>query len=318
MANTNNPATQWNAPNYVGELFLIGANDTPFLNMIGGLQGGGITLASMEFAVAQPWSLEAAAQPAITETVSLSAPTAWTYVRAQDRNVCQIFQKAISVSYVKQSVSGMITANATTGLSLPGDQPVQNEFDFQVAAALAQIAVDVEYTFLHGSYQLGIDADTAYKTRGIVTACTTNTVAAGGGALTKTLIDQLLRTMAGNGAKFRNSVIFCNAFQKQQLSNIYGYAPEDRNVGGVNIKQIETDFAMLGIVWTPKISTSTLLIADLSVCRPVFCPVPNKGVLFRDELAKVGASEKEQIYGQIGLDYGPEEYSGTLTGLSTS
>lgn len=318
MANTNNPATQWNAPNYVGPLYQIGANDTPFLNMIGGLQGGGITLASMEFAVAQPWSLEAAAQPAITETASLTAPTAWTYVRAQDRNVCQIFQKGISVSYTKQSVSGMITANGTTGLSIPGENPVQNEFDFQVQAALAQIAVDVEYTFLHGTYVLGIDADTAYKTRGIVTATTTNTVAAGAGALTKTLIDQLLRTMAGNGAKFRNSVIFCNAFQKQQLSNIYGYAPEDRNVGGVNIKQIETDFAMLGIVWTPKITTSTLLIADLSVCRPVFCPVPNKGVLFREELAKVGASEKEQIYGQIGLDYGPEEYHGTLTGLSTS
>ncbi len=318
MANTNAAATQWNAPNYVGELFLIGANDTPFLNMIGGLQGGGVTLASMEFAVAQPWSLEAAAQPDIDETTSLTAPTAWTYVREQDKNVCQIFQKSISVSYVKQSVTGMITADGTTGLSLPGDNPVQNEFDFQVAAALQQIAVDVEYTFLHGEYQLATNAGVSYRSRGIVTAATTNTVAAGNGALTKALLDQLLRTMASNGAKFQNSVLFCNAFQKQQISNIYGYAPEDRNVGGVNIKQIETDFAMLGIVWTPKITTSTVLIADLSVCRPVFCPVPNKGVLFRDTLAKVGASEKEQIYGQIGLDYGPEEYHGTLTGLSTS
>jgi len=318
MANTNNPATQWNAPNYVGELFLIGANDTPFLNMVGGLQGGGVTLASMQFAVAQPWALEAAAQPAIDETTSLTAPTAWTYVREQDTNVCQIFQKAISVSYVKQSVSGMITADGTTGLQLPGGNPVQNEFDFQVAAALQQIAIDAEYTFLHGAYQLGINAGVAYKTRGIVTATTTNTVAAGSVTLSKALIDQLLRTMAGNGAKFQNSVVFCNAFQKQQFSNIYGYAPTDRNVGGVNIKQIETDFAMLGIVWTPKIAAGTLLIADLSVCRPVFCPVPNKGVLFRDTLAKVGASEKEQIYGQIGLDYGPEEYHGTITGLATS
>lgn len=318
MANSNAATTQWNSPNYVGELYLIGANQTPFLNMVGGLQGGGVSLASMEFAVAQPWALEAAAQPAITETASLTAPTAWTYVREQDRNVCQIHQKAISVSYLAQSVSGMITANATTGLSLPGDQPVQNEFDFQVAAALQQIAVDVEYTFLHGSYQLGTSAAVAYKTRGIVTACSTNAVAAGAGALTKTLLDQLIRTMAGNGAVFRNAVIFCNAFQKQQISNIYGYAPEDRNVGGVNIKQIETDFAMLGIVWTPKIDTDTVLIADLSVCRPVFCPVPGKGVLFRDALAKSGASEAEQIYGQIGLDYGPEEYHGKITGLSTS
>jgi hypothetical protein len=40
MANTNNPATVWNCPNYTGELYLIGANQTPFLNLIGGLQGG--------------------------------------------------------------------------------------------------------------------------------------------------------------------------------------------------------------------------------------------------------------------------------------
>jgi hypothetical protein len=61
-----------------------------------------------------------------------------------------------------------------------------------------------------------------------------------------------------------------------------------------------------------------LLIADLAVCSPVFLPVPEKGVLFYEELSKTGASEKGQIYGQIGLDYGPEEYHGTITSLATS
>ena len=64
--------------------------------------------------------------------------------------------------------------------------------------------------------------------------------------------------------------------------------------------------------------TSTLLIADLSVCKPVFLPVPGKGVLFYEELSRTGASEKGHLYGQIGLDYGPEEYHGTITGLTTS
>lgn len=320
MANTNAVATIWSCPNYTGELYLIGANQTPFLNMIGGLQGGAIrTAGDFQFPLAQPWALEAAAQPAVTETVSLTAPDPWTYVRDQDVNTVQIFHRAVTISYAKQSVTGQVTADATTKLvDITGAQPVQNEKDFQISAHMRQIAVNTEYTFLNGAYQKATSAGVAAKCRGIITAATTNTVAAGAAALSKPLIDQLLRTMAANGAEFINPVILCNAFQKQKLSDIYGYAPQDRNVGGYNINQIETDFAVLGVAWAPHVPAATLLIADLSVCSPVFLPVPEKGVLFYEELSKTGAAEKGQIYGQLGLDYGPEEYHGTITGLATS
>ena len=299
---------------------MIGANQTPFLNMMGGLQGGSVrTVGDFQFPLAQPWALEAASQPAITETDSLTAPNPWTYVRGQDVNTVQIWQRQISVSYAKQSVAGQVTADATTGLvDIRDDQPVQNERDFQIMAHMRQLSLNIDYTFLNGAYNQATDAATAAKTRGVITAATTNTVAASGATLDKALIDQLLRTMAANGAEFLNTVIFVNAFQKQKVSDIYGYAPEDRNIGGYNIKQIETDFAILGIVWAPNVPAATLLIADLAVCSPVFLPVPDKGVLFYEELSKTGASEKGQIYGQIGIDYGPEEYHGTITGLATS
>jgi hypothetical protein len=287
--------------------------------MIGGLQGGAIrTVSDFQYPLAQPWALESASQPAITETASLTAPNPWTYVRSQDVNTVQIWQRQVSVSYAKQSVVGQVTADGTTGLVMLDDQPVQNELDFQITAHMRQIALDVDYTFLNGAYQQATSAAVAAKTRGVITACTTNTVAAGGAALSKALIDQLLRTMAGNGSEFINPVVFCNAFQKQAFSDIYGYAPEDRNVGGVNIKTVETDFAVLGIVWAPNVPAATVLISDMAFCTPVFLPVPNKGVLFYEELSRTGASEKGQIYGQIGLDYGPEEYHGTITGLATS
>ena len=64
--------------------------------------------------------------------------------------------------------------------------------------------------------------------------------------------------MAAAGSVFVNPVVFVNAFQKQKISDIYGYAPESRNVGGLNIQQIETDFAQLGIVWAPRMPTDTL------------------------------------------------------------
>ena len=319
MGNVNLAATVWNCPNYTGELYMIGANQTPFLNMIGGLQGGNIrTVGDFQFPLAQPWALESASQPAITETGSLTAPNPWTYVRSQDTNAVQIFQRQVSVSYAKQSVTGQITADATTGLAELGIQPVQNELDFQIMAHMRQLAVNIDYTFLNGTYNQATASDEAWKTRGIITACTTNTVNALTADLSKPLIDQLLRTMAANGAEFVNPIIFCNAMQKQRISDIYGYAPQDRNVGGYNIKQIETDFAILGIVWAPNVPTSTLLVADLAFCAPVFLPVPNKGVLFYEELSRTGASEKGQIYGQLGIDYGPEEYHGTITGLSTT
>jgi hypothetical protein len=320
MANTENAATIWNCPNYTGELYLIGANQTPFLNMMGGLQGGNIrTVGDFQFPLAQPWALEAAAQPAITETASLTAPTPWTYVRAQDVNTVQIWQRQVSVSYAKQSVTGQVTADATTGLVDGRDaQPVQNELDFQISAHMRQIALDSDYTFLNGAYQQSTSSSVAAKTRGVIAGMSSNAVAAGSAALSKALVDQLLRTMAGTGSEFINPVIFCNAFQKQKLSDIYGYAPEDRNVGGVNIKQIETDFAVLGIVWAPNVPAATLAVIDMAFCSPVFLPVPDKGVLFYEELSKTGASEKGQIYGQIGVDYGPEEYHGKITGLATS
>jgi hypothetical protein len=300
--------------NYLGELFLVGAYQTPFLNMIGGVDGQNSKVSrSFKFPVAQPWALNSASQPAITEAASVTGQTPTTYTRAQDLNTVQIFQQGVEVSYAKQSTYGEIA-----GLSAVGDQPVKDEMAFQRMAAMRQIALDADYSFLNGAYQDAVNATTAAKTRGIITAATTNTIDASAATLSKQLLDQLLRDMAGNGSVFENPVLFANAFQKQKLTDIYGYAPEDRNVGGVNIKQVETDFAYLGIVYAPNVPTDTILIADMNYCFPVFSPVPDKGLLFFEELAQSGASMKGQVYGQMGLDYGPEEFHGTITNLATS
>jgi hypothetical protein len=321
MSNTNAAGTVWNCPNYVGELFIAGsAHKYPLLNMMGGLSGGQVrTVGDFQFPLAVPYDLEAAAQPAITETASLTAPTAWTYVRGQDVNTVQIFQRQASLSYAKLSVTGQVMADTTTyRVDSTSKNPVPNEMDFQIMAHMKQVSRDADYTFLNGAYQQATSAAVAAKTRGVVTACSTSAVAAGSVDLSKDLIDQLLRTMSAAGAEFENPVIFVNAFQKQQLSKIYGYAPTDRNVGGVNIKQIETDFAVLGVAYASNMTTSVLAIIDVAYCKPVFLPVPNKGLLFYEELSKTGAGESGQIYGQIGIDYGPEEYHGKITGLTTS
>ena len=303
--------------NYLGELFLVGQFKTPFLNMAGGLDGArSKKTTSFIHPIAQPWTLSAASQPAVTEAESRTGQTPTTITRGQDTNTVQIFQAAVESTYAKQSTMGEIA-----GLSAIGNQPVQDELEFQKMAQLKQIAIDADYSMLNGTYQAGANATTAAKMRGIITACATNTVAAGSATLTKAIFDSLLLEMADNGAQFENMVLYVNGFQKQLISNIYGYAPEDRNVGGVNIKQIETDFAMIGVVYAPSVPAASLLIADMNFVFPTFCPVPGKpggGLLFFEDVAQTGASNGGQLYGQIGLDYGPEEYHGTITGLATS
>ena len=297
--------------NYLGQLVLVGANQTPLLSMLGGM-GSGKTSKSFEFPLAQPYSLTAASQPAISEADSVSSNTATTVTRGQEFNTVQIFQETVEVSHAKQSTTGEFA-----GIQVLGDQPVMSEFDFQKNTQLEQIGVDLEFTMINGVYQSAATAATAAKTRGLITAIATNTIAAAGASLTKALMDQLFRTMATNGAKWKNVVILCNAFQKQALSDIYGFAPTDRMIGGVNVEEIIMDFGRVAIAFDPQVATDDVIAVELDVCSLVFVPVANQIMTF-EMLAKTAASEKGQWYAQIGLDYGSEKQHGSLTGLSTS
>ena len=61
----------------------------------------------------------------------------------------------------------------------------------------------------------------------------------------------------------------------------------------------------------------TAFLLNLDVIRPVEQPVEGKN-FWVEPLAKQGAGDRWQIFGQIGLDHGPEWYHGKITGLSTA
>lgn len=315
MANINGTGTVFNTNNYAGELFTADPINTPFTTMIGGLTNGGSVTDNFEFAVGSQYSLPAAAQPAISETASLTAPSAITYQRDQSTNVVQTFQEKVSLSYDKMANTGRMS-----GLNTAGQQNnVPSELDFQKATALKKIAKDIEYTCINGVYQKATDSNTACKSRGMISLCSTgNTLAASSGALSKDMIQQILRTMYTNGAVFENMVVWVNAYQKQALSSIYGYAPQDRNVGGIDIKQIETDFGVLGIALNKFMPTDTVLFAEMSTIAPVTMNIPNKGNFFYEDLGKAGAAEEGQIFGKFGLDHGLGFMHGTITGLKNN
>jgi hypothetical protein len=298
--------------NYLGQLYLVGANQSPFLNMIGGLSGGGKVSNSFNFPVAQPWALLAAAQRVTSEALAAAAGTPQTYARSQQYNTVQIMKYDYASTFAKQSTAGEIA-----GLSIEGTNPVRDQFAFQKAAAMKQMAVDLDFSFMQGTYAANTGPAALGATRGLLEAISTNNVAGGAAQLTKAMINELLREMATNGAQFTNMVMFCGAYQKQKVSDLYGYAPMDRNVGGQNIKQIETDFAQIGVVWTPHIPAASIAIVDMSVCYPVF--VKYNGQIIADvPTAQVAAQEGGFLYTQVGLDYGPEEYHGEIVNLAVA
>lgn len=314
MANVSGTGTVWNLPNYAGDLFTADSTNTPILSAIGGLTGG-VQTENFEFSTDSQYSLPEAKQPEITETASLTAPTAEEIVRTQNTNVTQIFHEKVSTSYVRESNRGRMS-----GLNTAGQQSnVQTtEKDWQIARKLEKIARDVEYTIINGVYQKADSAATANKTRGLLALCGGDggtKVDGKNAALTKALMQQLFKAMYDAGAVFSNMVLYVGSTQKQIITDIYSYAPEDRNVGGTNIKQIETDFGNIGIALDRFMPQTAVLAAEMSVLAPVFQPVPGKGNFFYEELAKTGASEEGQIFGQFGLDHGPAFMHGAITGL---
>lgn len=310
-------ATTYANPNFVGELFQLTPTDTPFLSMIGGLTGGIST-------THEEWTWQSYDLPAAAQNVALEGadPIYTNRVRVSYSNVLQIIQKGTEVTYTKQAAVGSLgtpASRAMAAASIVGNQPVQDELSAQLAVKTAEAARDVEYSFINGVYQRPTDNTTERQTRGIIPAITTNVVNATATptALT-THLQALIKLMADIGAPFREPVIMVNSFTKMGLTAAYTYAPENRNIGGVNLTMLETDFAKFGVVYNRHVPAGTLLIVDVAFCAPVFLEIPGKGHFFAEPLAQTGAAWKWQLYGEIGLQYGPEIYHGKITNLATS
>lgn len=318
MSQITDVGTTWNLPNYAGELFTADPTQTPFLSMIGGLSGGRQT-DNFEFPTAVLYDFPEATQPEISEQDSTTAPPASHIAREQEKNVVQIHQEVINLTYAKQSNMGRMS-----GLNTSKQEPNPiDEKAWQIQQKLIKIARDVEYSFICGKYQISTATNIANKTRGMLELCTSdtgNSISADNANLSKTLLDQLYLEMANNGAYFGKMVLFCGAYQKQMITNLYAdqfkaNMQTTQNIGGMNITEIETDFFKMGVVWDRFMPNDSILIADMAHIAPVFQAVPGKGVLFQEDLAKVGASDKIQIYGQIGLAHGPAFLHGAITGL---
>ena len=303
-------------PNYSGLLYNKANTETPFLNMI---SGNVKYTNSTEFVCGQYYSSEEGEIPEISETASLTAPKASFVTRDQMTNVTQIFMESVAISYAKQS--NMATLS---GINVAGQVAnPQDELNFQTTQKMNKIKRSIEKTFIQGKFNKATKDTEVNKTRGMVEAITTNVLDATSKKLDLWLVNEVVAGIKNNGGDISNLVVLVNTNNLLQLN---GNAIElGMPVGDAYMTAygIQVRDLILPIGTTVKlglgafIPEGTALIVNPSVCGPVEQPVPGKGNFFRELLAKTGAGENHQIFGQIGLDHGPEWFHGKITGLST-
>ncbi|WP_226962642.1 DUF5309 family protein [Streptomyces sp. C8S0] len=299
MAGITTLGTTYNLPNYTGILYQLTPSDTPFFSAIGGLTGAGRPTPSSSSGRATTCG-----RPGRTPAWRVPTPHrggACPRERLQHRPDPPGDR---GVSYTK-----LAATQAKAGINNAERNPVLNELDWQTEQMLKQMVRDIEYSFIQGTYQKPADNTTARQTRGILAAITTNVIAAdaGGGAadaLTEAYVLNLLQTVWENGGiqESETATLICNAFQKRQLTDIFitqkNYREESRNMAGVQVQTIETDFGRLNLMLNRHMPTDEVAVVSLEQCMPVYQEIPGKGHFFAEPLAKTGAKEKVQLYGR--------------------
>ena len=194
MAAVAGQGTTFTLPNYHGELFTVTPTETPFLSAIGGLNAAKKTTATQfewqtidrRASSAGNAALEGAAAPAGAERA-----------RANVTNVVEIHHSAIEISYTRLAARGNFSG---ANIAPEWDDAVLDELAIQTTAELESMAVDIEQSFLTGVYAKPADNLTPRKTRGLLTAITTN-VTAVTGPVTKAAVDGLLTKIFNSGGK---------------------------------------------------------------------------------------------------------------------
>lgn len=324
MSNTTGTVYTDTTSNYLGTLYVIGENRTPALTMIGGMRGYK-PAPGFEFAMEQYAALESAAQRTVTEANAVSGTaTQRTYVKAQRTNTAQIGYYPIEVSYAKASERLKI---AGVTYSTPREI-MEAELDFQTRMTLMQMALDLEYSILQGTYVTKSAYNADSKTRGLIEAAEggtssggTNKTDASNAALSKALIDAEVKKIADSGAPMTRPVIFAGSFQMGKLSDLYGWSPiggPGIGMGGVRVEKLITQFYEFDVVFDAQMPADTLLFADMDKVQLRGVEVPGMGAIVLEEMAKTGAAWKYQLYYQLGLDYSDPNFHGSLYNLATS
>lgn len=302
--------------NYAGLLYTKSNKKTPFLNMISGHRK---YTNSVEFITGQFYENEDAEIPNISETASLTTPTASFVTRSQKTNVTQIFQEAVAISYEKMSNMGTLS-----GVNIAGQQAnPQNELDFQIARKMEKISRSIEKTFIQGTYNKATKDSEAHTTRGMNEAIETNVILAENKPLDIWLINDAQQAIYDNQGDISNLYLWTNTVGLNQinadaLKRGMKMGEPYMSTYGVQVYDVILPLGIVHVALGEFIPSGTAFLFNFDVIGPVEKPIPGYGNFFLEEQGKTGAGIKYLIHGSIGLDHGPEWMHAKITGLKTT
>lgn len=311
------------APNFAGLLFQKGNAKTPFSTIIG---GNVKTTKSTKFPVGVFYDVEAGAQPAISEAASTTAPQGEMTTRSQQYNTTQIFQKTVEISYHKMADMGTMS-----GLNTANDSPnPEDELAFQIARRMDKIAADIEFSFIRGQYQEATSNSVAAKTRGLLQAITTNVIPVGTAASPQTLtywkVAEAMKSINEQGGDTSRLILGVSPSALLQLNadaasnNYTNGAP--LTIMGLNLQTVVTPLGTVAVQVLNSLASrgeetsNTAVIFNPEYMGPVYQYSANHPPFMLEPLAKVGAADRFMLYGEVGLDYGPEHFAAKLTNIS--
>jgi hypothetical protein len=310
--NTENTLLFNDTPTYLKALLTMGVSNKPFL-MNAAMNGVKVARA-LDFDMSQVFDVGTGEQTGLSENNVVAGVAATRATRVKEQNSVQLFQKIVDVSYVRESV--------TTGLTNLGNEGnSQSPLSFQVDAALKKFQADWDYSALRGARVQGVDSTTLMKMGGIYTAAAAgvNGVDLAAAALSFSAIDSLLAAMYTSGAPMTRPTFVVDAATKVKIATLAAavnkYIPNVQGQVGLAVSQIATNFGILDIIVDVNMAPNTILVADMALVHPVYVPVKGTDILV-EPLAKSGASDKYQVYGQLSIDYGSANAHGALKNFS--
>ena len=137
-------------------------------------------------------------------------------------------------------------------------------------------------------------------------------------ALTEAIVLDLIQDVwqAGGIQMSDTAALMSNATIKRALTDIFitdkNYREMSRHIAGVAVTTIETDFGRLNLMLNRHSPSAALQVVSLEMCMPVYQEIPGKGHFFAEPLARTGAKDQAQLYGEVGLAFGNERAHGKV------
>lgn len=209
--------------------------------------------------------------------------------------------------------------------------------DRALADALLRTKTQYEYLAREGVYSVPSGASGTWQQRGYRYAPGITNVAAQGavagagtlgtyGTLTIDILNNTFQTLWSNKVNGDNRLtLVTNAIGKRQVSEIYrsqfqaGYNQANRNVAGINILSIESDFGNIDILMTRTIPTDTIYVLNMDVMAMVGHPVKDGQYIFEEDVKNPGvAGFGKAIYSEMGVDHGPGSCHARIYGIGST